>query len=320
MKQLISVIINVYNGEKYIKKCLDSVINQTYDNIEILVVDDCSKDNTLNIINSYSDKRIRLLKNKKNMGLSLSRNVGIDNAKGKYLYFVDVDDYIEKDTIEYLYNLIKKYNVKIATCNTLNIYNYDFKLKNESEKIYIKEPKEMIRNILLYINNDGTTWNKLIDRELFNEIRFEDRIVNDVVVTYKLYMSVDKIVYSNQIKYYYLKHSDSIVGRRDKKRSIDLYKASIERYYNIKKVYPDFIENDTGMLLIIYNLYYFDYKKISDFFKEEKIKKVYNKIFSIKALKVNMRFNDKLKLFTFRISPKLSKVITRIYVFFHHIK
>ena len=116
MNDLISVILNVYNGEKYINKCIDSVINQTYKNIEILVINDGSTDNTVNIVKKYKDKRIKLINNKKNLGLALSRNVGIDNAKGRYLYFVDIDDFILEDTIEYLYKLIKKYNVLLATC------------------------------------------------------------------------------------------------------------------------------------------------------------------------------------------------------------
>ena len=83
MKDLITVIINVYNGEKYIKKCLDSVIKQTYKNLEILIINDGSTDKTLNILKKYKDSRIRII-NQDNIGLSLSRNVGIDNAKGKY--------------------------------------------------------------------------------------------------------------------------------------------------------------------------------------------------------------------------------------------
>ena len=104
---MISVIINVYNGERYIKKCLDSILNQTYKNLEILIVNDGSTDDTLKICKSYKDSRIRII-NTKNKGLSLSRNVGLDNAKGEYLYFIDCDDYIEKDTLEYLYNLCIK--------------------------------------------------------------------------------------------------------------------------------------------------------------------------------------------------------------------
>ena len=317
--ELITVIINTYNGEKYIKKCLDSIINQTYKNLEILVINDGSTDNSLNILNTYKDKRIKVITTE-NKGLSLSRNVGIDNALGKYLYFVDVDDFIEKDTIEYLYNLINKYKVKIATCNHENIYDYDFTINQEKENIITKSSKQMISEVLLGKGRVGTIWNKLFDISLFNNIRFENRIVNDVVVIYKLYLNANKIAYSNQKKYFYLKRNDSISIKRSKERQIDMYKACLERYDYLKKVWPNYIENEAGLLLMIFKLYYYDYKKIKDFYKAEKVKKKYNEIFSLKVLKCDLRTNDKIKIILFRISPKLSKLVTKIYVYLHHIK
>ena len=116
MNDLISIIINVYNGERYIKKCIDSVICQTYKNIEIIVINDGSVDHTLKILKSYQDKRIKII-NQKNKGLSLSRNVGISHAKGKYYYFLDMDDYIEKDTISYLYSLILNHQCDMLLVN-----------------------------------------------------------------------------------------------------------------------------------------------------------------------------------------------------------
>ena len=112
MNDLISVIVNVYNGEKFIKKCLDSIVNQTYKNLEIIIVNDGSTDSTLSICNSYSDDRIKIITTP-NQGLGLSRNTGIENANGEYLYFVDADDFIEPDAVEYLYKLIKTYNKPI---------------------------------------------------------------------------------------------------------------------------------------------------------------------------------------------------------------
>ena len=314
MNELISVILNVYNGEKYIRKCLESIINQTYKNLEIIIVNDGSTDKTLEICESYTDSRIRII-NQENMGLSLSRNVGIDNANGKYLFFVDVDDFVALDTIDYLYKLLKEYDVKISTCNFMYIFDYDFEVQNKEEKITIKDSKEMIREVLLGEGRSGTIWNKLFEKSVFDNVRFENRIVNDVVVIYKLYMEAPKIVYSNQIKYFYLRHKDSIEGQRKRERTIDMYKASVERYEYIKKVYPDFIENEIGLLRMIFNFYYRDYDKISDFFKEEKLKQTYDKYFSLnKILKGKCRKNDKVKFILFRISPKLSKDVIKLYL------
>ncbi len=313
MNDLISVIVNVYNGEKFIKKCLDSIVNQTYKNLEIIIVNDGSTDSTLDICNSYSDTRIKIITTK-NQGLGLSRNTGIDNASGEYLYFVDADDFIEPDAIEYLYNLIKTYKRKIATCEAQRIKSYDFIKKECKEEITIKDAKQMIKEILLSIGYAGTTWNKLYHKSIFSSIRFENRIINDVAVTYKTYAEAGEIIFSNQYKYYYLKHADSIVGKKERDREIDLYKASLERYDYIKKTYPDFAENEAGMLIMIYKLYYRSYNKISDFYKEAKIKKKYNELFSFKTLKCKLPLDDKMKLVLFRINPRISKLVARLYI------
>jgi len=249
MKDLITVIINVYNGEKFIKKCLDSIINQTYKNLEILIINDGSTDKTLSIINTYKDKRIKVITTE-NKGLSLSRNVGIDNALGEYLYFIDVDDYIELDTIEYLYNLCIKYNCKMSTCRPIDIYDYSFDIQNEEEKIEILNSKEMLKKVLLSIDRTVAIWNKLIKKDLFDDLRFENRIINDVNITYKLMLKTDEIVYSNQIKYYYLRHKNAITAKEKEnlERSIDNYNVSVERYNYIKNIYPRFKENDIGMI------------------------------------------------------------------------
>ena len=253
MEELISIIINVYNAEKYIAKCLESAINQTYKNIEIVIVNDGSTDGSLKICESYKDERIRII-NQENMGLSKSRNVGIDNSKGEYLYFIDADDFIENDTIEYLYNLIKKYNVPLATTKPLDIFDYNYTNKQPKEKIKVLSKEEMLKKVLLSTDRAGAIWNKLLRKDLFNDIRFEERIINDVVVVYKIVLSIDKVVFSNQKKYYYLHHKDSILGKKSPEHSMDLYKASLERYETVNKIYPNLTENRVSVNIIISNL------------------------------------------------------------------
>ena len=319
MNELISVIINVYNDEKHIAKCIESVLSQTYKNIEILIINDGSTDNTLNICKSYKDDRIRII-DQKNIGLSMSRNVGIDNACGEYLYFVDSDDFIEKDTIDYLYGLIKKYNVMIASCGALKIYDYNYRLKNDEEKIYIASSKEMIKKILLSKEYAGTSWNKLTKKELFRDIRFEDRIVNDVVVTYKLYIKAKKIVYSNQIKYFYLRHKESILGKKPFERSKDMYNATLERYEHLKTIYPNMVENEICVLYIITSLYIQDEKELQEFLIEQGAIEVFKKMFTMKVLTCSARFGDKLKIVLFRINPKLCNWIVRKYLKLKRVK
>lgn len=313
MNDLISIIINVYNGEEFIKKCLESVINQTYKKLEILIINDGSTDDTLKICEQYKDDRIRIITTE-NMGLSLSRNIGLDNAKGNYYYFVDADDFIEKDTIEYLYNLIKTSNYKIATCKSLDIYDYNYEYENPEEQFKIISSKEMLCKILLSEDRAGTIWNKLIKKDLFEGIRFQNRIINDVVVTYKLVLRCDEIVYGSQIKYLYLRHQKSATGLKEDERSIDLFKATIERYDDIKKYYPDFIENEIGLLLIIMMLYCYSGEKLQSFLTEQKALQKAKELYGWKMIFSNIKIKEKIKILLFRVNPNLYKKIEIKYV------
>ena len=312
MEKLISVVINVYNCEKFITKCLESVINQTYKNLEILIINDGSTDNTLKICESYKDERIRIITTQ-NFGLSKSRNIGIDNAKGEYLYFIDADDFIENDTIEYLYNMCKTYNVKISSCRTKDIYDYNFIFNNENEEIKIISNLEMLKKILLSKERAGNFWNKLYVKELFDDLRFEERPINDVVIVYKLILKVEKIAYSNQVKYYYLQRKDSITGIRKENRSIDLYKAVVERYNYIKNIYPNLIENDICLISKVLMLYGEDKEKLQDFLKQEQAEKMVKKLISWKVFKFNVSKKIKIKMLLFKLNPKMYKKISKKY-------
>ena len=314
MQDLITVIINVYNGEKYIKYCLESIINQTYKNLEILIINDGSTDNTLNICENYKDDRIRII-NQKNMGLSRARNVGIEKAKGEYLYFVDSDDYIARDVIEYLHNMCKKYDANISTCKPIDVYSYNANIKNQKEKIEVISSKDMLKKILLSVDRAVNLWNKLIKSELFNNIRFEDRPINDVAVTYKLALATNRIAYSNQIKYYYLRHKESITISKKKNvnRSIDKYNVCFERYKYIKNIYPNFIENDIGMLRIVPMLYDDGNEELCSFLENEGAINIFKNLFTFKVLKYKLSFKEKIKIILFRLNPNLSKLANNKY-------
>lgn len=315
MDDLVSVIINVYNGEKFIRKCLESVINQTYKNLEILIINDGSTDDTLSICESYEDERIRII-NQKNMGLSLARNVGIDEAKGEYLYFIDCDDFVEYDVIEYLYNLCKKYNTLMATCQPITVYDYNIIVNNKEEIVTVISNEEMLKKVLLSCEDRAVTiWNKLIKKELFNGIRFENRPINDIAFTYKLVLVPDKIAYSNQIKYYYLKNKNSITVSKNKdiNRGIDRYKVSIERYEYIKNLYPNIFENDIGLFRTIALLYCEGEKELCDFLKKEGALKLFKKLFSIKFVLYKLKFREKIRIILFRLNPRLCRFITNKY-------
>ena len=223
------------------------------------------------------------------------------------MYFIDSDDFIELDTIEYLYNLCKKYKTDFATCRSVDINDYNYSAKKSSEKVKIISNKEMLEKILLWDNRAEAIWNKLIKKELYDNLRMEDRIITDIAFTYKLPLKTNEIVYSNQIKYYYLKHNDSISikGREDLNRSIDLYSVILERYEIIKKIYPDFYINEMGVDFVIARLYLRKNPEIIAFLDKNKAINLYKKLFTFKIVFCkHLKFREKIKLILFRVNAR----------------
>ena len=312
---MISVIVNVYNCEKYIQKCLESIINQTYKDLEILIINDGSTDGTLEICQSYKDKRIKIITTA-NQGLSLSRNTGINNAMGEYLYFIDADDYIEPDTIDYLYALIKKYDVEIATCGWTTVRNNKFKKNGKKKKSEIITSKDFLKKILFNMDGYVAAWNKLAKRELFEGLRFENRKQDDLLFTHKQIMRIEKMAYGNECKYYYVKHNESICakGKDDADWNIGNYLACLERHDYIKKTYPDFPENDVGLMLRIERLYLRNNDKILAFLKKSNAFQLYKELFSLKLMKCDLGQRDKIKLILFRINPSFHNFVVESYL------
>ena len=223
---LISIIVACYNGEKYIKTCLESLLNQTYENIEILVIDDGSKDNSKKEINKYikKSKKVKYIY-KDNGGLSSARNYGITKAKGKYLTFIDVDDYVNKDYIIKLYNSIIENNSDISICEIKRIY----------------PDHESINHITSDIV-DGcmypAAWNKMYKKELFNNISFpEGKWYEDLGTTPKLTMT-HKYSIVNEPLYNYIQNSSSIMHTFDN-RIFNIYDIieDLEKYLKSNNQY-----------------------------------------------------------------------------------
>ena len=173
-KPLISVVVPVYNVAKYLKKSIESIVNQTYTNLEIILVDDGSKDESGEICEDYSLKDSRIIViHKPNGGLSDARNAGIKQAKGEYITFVDSDDTIDYDMIEFLYDLILKFHTKMSICCQTEIFENTNK-KNvigNNEKLKLTG-KECIRRMLYHDIVDTSAWAKLSSTELFKTVKF----------------------------------------------------------------------------------------------------------------------------------------------------
>lgn len=293
MKDLISVIVPIYQVEDYLIECLDSIINQEYTNLEIILVDDGSKDKCPKICDDYKlkDNRIKVI-HKPNGGLSDARNAGLEIAKGKYICFVDSDDVLNKNFIMTLYNNIKTTDADISICDFLSIKTIsdisDDNITNNL-KLYTKEEilndfykKQSLRLVL--------AWNKLYKREIWNNIRYpKGKVHEDEFVIHYILDNINKLVISDSKLYYYRQRENSITSVYNKKR-LNALEALEDRLEFYKKHSNEKMYNNT-----LYNFFFSirhhlkQMKGIKEFNEIEKDlkkknKQVYKKLLKCKTI------------------------------------
>lgn len=309
MSSKISVIVPVYNTEKYLKKCLDSLVNQTLKEIEIIIVNDGSKDNSQIIIDSYSDKYAQVKSfEKPNGGLSDARNFGIDRAEGEFIGFVDSDDYVDLTMFERMYYLAKKHDAEIAVCDLekVNEKGESFRSLPQSpqlpEKIILKE------HFTFFGEFECFACNKIFKKELFEKLRFSKGLhFEDIELIPQLILKSNVIAKINEPFYKYFERQDSITKTHTSK-GLDIFIA-IENVYNafLKSNYNTF-ENEMKRFQIFQGYYcYLAYVAfvndkplksemldvLSDKMKEFKIKK--SEIFHYKRFNSNYLFSLSIK-------------------------
>ena len=240
MSKKVSIIVPIYNVEKYIHECIDSLIGQTYSDVEIILVDDASPDGCPAICDEYAqkDERIRVI-HKPNGGLSDARNAGIEIASGDYLIFVDSDDYIVSDMVEQLIYMAEESGADIAACG----YSGDESgLSHEIErKFSVATSAEALKYILIEkkINTSAST--KLFARELFCEVRFPvGKIYEDYATIYKALHLAKKIAYTEVCKYYYRPNPTGITGRKFYNKQLQYFEISQEVMEFVKREHPKY--------------------------------------------------------------------------------
>ncbi len=268
MDELISVIIPVYNVEKYLKICLESVLNQTYQNLEIILVDDGSKDKSGQICDEYSkkDERIKVI-HKENGGLSDARNVGIENSFGKYICFIDSDDYIDVKFLENLYSIIKKYNADISVCCYKIVSENSDHLKVEEKREYSEEVwnnEQSYKELLLFGKLENYIWNKLFKKSLFNGVCFpKGKKMEDIGTTYLLLDKAKKIATTNYVGYFYMQREGSIMSNLNEQLIVDTKEMINIRFNYLKKKYPNLFDELMINRLAFIKFYYEDIGKIN---------------------------------------------------------
>lgn len=232
-KYKISVIVPIYNTEKYLRQCVDSILNQTHHNLEVFLVDDGSTDSTPQICDSYGEKdeRVKVI-HKKQGGCWQSRNMALDIASGDYILMVDSDDFMTPDLCETLLGNAVEHHTPLSMCSYCFYYDEtgaeelrtesETKVRDSLEIMHVFQTDERIEMIV--------PWGKLYKRELYDGIRYPDRTPDDEYVTYKLLWKAGKVSYTSRQLYFFRQRKDSLTHTLSPKKLMDYLDSLLERY------------------------------------------------------------------------------------------
>lgn len=266
MDPLISVIVPVYRVEEYLDKCINSIVSQSYRNLEIILIDDGSPDRCGAICDAWAgrDPRIKVL-HKENSGLSDTRNMGLEMARGELITFVDSDDYTAPDMIGRLYQMIKDHSADISICGRYLVYeNGRVTVKDKKNAAFVMDSEAAIRNMCALVYYDVASWGKLYRSSLFEHIRFPvGKLSEDWYVTYRLLDRADTVAYDSTPLYYYFQRNNSL--SRSEKVNDAPVDASREFINFVKEKYPKLVkEASTSFVsenMAVYNSYIMKGKK-----------------------------------------------------------
>lgn len=308
-KNKVSVVVPIYKVEKYINRCIESILNQTYSNIEVILVNDGSPDNCGKIAERYSqiDNRVKVI-HKNNGGLSDARNFGMKHVTGEYLIFVDSDDWIEQTMIEVLVNNCIKHKADVV--QSAFYYAYEDKLLLDNRFHSRKEEPIILDNrTLMYelVKNEKVknfAWGKLYKTKMILDITFEKGVLfEDVYWAYKVMHLVNKYLIIHEPLYNYFQRNDSIVTTYTSK-NLDIIKGLRERHHFIERFYKELTDESLKsilqMSLIHYNLLLINRKKdIGGLHRKEiqlYVRKNYHKL--KKAVNKDKQLTHQLLLFS----------------------
>lgn len=294
MNPLISVIVPVYNVEKYLARCVDSIVNQTYKNLEIIFVDDGSTDLCPQMCDDYAEKDSRIkVVHKKNGGLSDARNAGMAVATGEYISFIDSDDYVSDDFFECLLDVMNKENSDIAECSVVKFYednHFDEFNDDLLEKTY--DAQDAMSALIAENPFHQHVWNKLYKTELVKDIPYAvGKLNEDEFWTYQVFGRANKVSKLNKTMYYYFQRNSSIMGVGYNIRRLDALEGKANRQKYIENNFP---ELSTQAKIDLYGSCMFAYQSVLKFMSGADKKKALELIRKYRKM-YNLSF-DEIKL------------------------
>jgi len=245
MNEKISIIIPVYQVEAYLPKCLNSVIRQTYKNLEIILIDDGSRDQCGRICDEYAKKDTRIhVIHKQNAGVANARNDGIEYATGDFISFIDSDDWVAENAYEVLYQGLKQYHADCAVGGCVNVVEQNGRCRvparvpaDQKPSAVCESSSQAMKRVLL---NGSAVWNRLFKREIFDTIRFpSDRINDDEVTALHAYSMCKTVVFLNEDTYYYRIRKNSITTSSFSLKKMDIYYNSMDNLAFVRKNRPE---------------------------------------------------------------------------------
>lgn len=241
-KPMISVVVPIYKVEDYLNRCVNSLVNQSYQNIEIILVDDGSPDNCPAMCDAWANKDSRIkVVHKPNGGLSDARNAGVVIASGELLVFIDSDDWVEPDAFKKMYDRMTADNSDVVSCGVRWVYDNGILLRNVTvEQDAILYTQDAMSEIISDGKLKQHVWNKLYKTELVKDILFEKgKYHEDVFWSYQVFGKAKKISIMQESFYNYVQRSDSIMGECYSVKRIDALDAMCQRCEYVKAEFPD---------------------------------------------------------------------------------
>lgn len=311
MQPKVSVIIPAYNVEKFIEKCVNSVLDQSFSDFEIILVDDGSKDSTPKICDELANKDSRItVIHKENGGLSDARNAGIRKSVGKYLAFVDGDDIVDKDYLKELYNLITmEDNIEVAFVSGVAFGENATPKGSKSTLSKVVSTEEIVRKMCLRDGIDHTAWGKLFLAELWKDFKYPvGKLYEDYLTTYRVLSKVDKIAYSDAKMYFYIQHNESIMHMKCSEKTLAVLDVADQETEFMLKTWPNIREEILDLYVSVYlkNLQQILNTGMDAFPEyQERTMKVVKKNASLLLKSKRIGKNDKVKIIALLISKKL---------------
>lgn len=312
----LSIIVPIYNVERYLERCIISILNQTYVNFELILVNDGSTDNSKDICEKYLsiDNRIKLI-NKKNGGVSSARNTGIELAIGEYIAFVDPDDYINKYMYEVLITTLKKDKSDMVICGYNKVDQNEINFQEINNHIDVNNVRtskiskvEALDKLLIEGEKFVFAWNKIYKRKLFNELRYKNgKIYEDEFLAHRVLYRCNKVSVINEKLYFYIQRDGSIVNSKFTTKKFDKVYALKERIDFFKEKNLLELKEKAEKSFVDYFIwnYFVAYQRLENVNSDLiKLKNEFNKVFFEILKNTKISWKEKLTLSLLYISPK----------------